>query len=157
MTEQTNPCASRRVFATAALLLRNSSSVSFLVSCYVTDANTARAKTYLSNSRVPLVFNALHTLEVRNALHLGVFRGLFSTADATSAWANLEQDVRSGRLVKVAASWPLVFRVASLLSKRHSTVTGTRTLDILHVAAARALRTPEFVSFDGRQLAFRVL
>jgi len=124
---------------------------SFLVSCYVIDANTSQARTYLSAIGSPLLFNVLQALEVRNAFELGVFRGLFSAADAASAWANLEQDVRSGRLVKSGVNWPLAFRVASVLSHRHSATTGTRSLDVLHVAAARSLRVAEFVSFDGRQ------
>jgi predicted nucleic acid-binding protein len=124
---------------------------SFLVSCYLPDANTSRAKNYLRSVGAPLVLNALQALEVGNAFELGVFRGLFSAADATSARANLNQDLRSGRLVKTAVNWPLAFRVASGLSKRHSATTGTRSVDILHVAAAKALRAAEFISFDGRQ------
>jgi predicted nucleic acid-binding protein len=49
---------------------------SFLVSCYLPDANTPQAKTYLDGHDLPLAFTALHDLEVRNALRLGVFRGV---------------------------------------------------------------------------------
>jgi len=124
---------------------------SFLVSCYLPDTNTSRAKNYLRSVGAPLVLNALQALEVGNAFELGVFRGLFSAADAVSARANLNQDLRSGRLVKAAVNWPLAFRVASALSKRHSATTGTRSFDILHVAAAKSLRAAEFISIDGRQ------
>ena len=124
---------------------------SFLVSCYLLDANTGRAKSYLGSIGAPLVFTSLQGLEVGNAFELGVFRGLFSAADAAAARANLELDLRSGRLVKTAANWPLVFRVASALSKRHSATAGTRSMDILHVAASRVLRASEFISFDSRQ------
>ena len=124
---------------------------SFLVSCYLLDANAAKAKAYLRAAGAPLVFNALQALEVGNAFQLGVFRGLFSAADAASARGNLEQDLRSGRLLKTAVNWPLAFRVASALSKRHSATTGTRSVDILHVAAAKSLRAVEFISFDARQ------
>src|ERR1019366_3116716 len=124
---------------------------SFLVSCYLPDANTSKAKGYLRSVGAPLVLNALQALEVGNAFELGVFRGLFSATDVASARANMAQDLRSGRLVKTAVNWPLVFRVASALSRRHSASAGTRSMDILHVAAARSLRTSEFISFDGRQ------
>ena len=124
---------------------------SFLVSCYISDANTPRAKAYLLQLGEPLVFTALHALEVRNAFKLGVFRGLFGSADANAAWANLETDLRSGRLVKKSVNWPVVLLIAARFSERHSATIGTRSLDILHVAAARALRAVEFVSFDGRQ------
>ena len=124
---------------------------SFLVSCYLIDANTPRAKAYLLGVSWPLVFTALQSLEVQNAFQLGVFRGLFSASDATSARANLALDLQSGRLVKKTVKWPLAFRIASHLSERHSVLIGTRSLDVLHVAAAKALRVKVFVSFDDRQ------
>lgn len=126
---------------------------SFLVSCYVTDAHTAQAKAYLSAHSVPLIFTALHDLEVRNALKLGVFRGLFTAAAGAAAWANLERDLKLGRLVRTSVKWPLAFRIASQLSDQHSVLTGTRSLDVLHVALARSLRATELLSFDGRQRA----
>ena len=124
---------------------------SFLVSCYVVDANTPQTKAWLSSNSVPLAFTALHFLEVRNAFKLGVFRGLFAAADAAAAWRNVESDLRSGRLVKTTVKWPVVFRLATRLADAHSMTVGTRSLDILHVAAAKAARAVEFLSFDGRQ------
>jgi predicted nucleic acid-binding protein len=124
---------------------------SFLVSCYVPDTNTAMAKAWLSHSGTRLFFTALHALEVRNALKLGVFRGLFSAADAAATWADLEKDLHSGRLIRTAVNWPVAFRIAARLSEQHSAVTGTRSLDILHIAAAKTLRAAELLSFDTRQ------
>ena len=46
---------------------------SFLVSCYLLDANTPLAKAYLSGTSAPLPWTALYALEVRNAFELGVF------------------------------------------------------------------------------------
>jgi predicted nucleic acid-binding protein len=122
-----------------------------LASCYLIDANTPRAKAYLLGANVPLVFTALQALEVGNAFQLGVFRGLFSASDAASARANLALDLRSGRLVKKIVKWPLAFRISSHMSDRHSALIGTRSLDVLHVAAAKSLRAKVFVSFDDRQ------
>jgi predicted nucleic acid-binding protein len=130
---------------------------SFLVSCYIVDANTASVKAWLIRTGAQLAFTALHVLEVRNAFKLGVFRGLFSAADATAAWSNLQTDVRSGRLVKTVVKWPVALRVAVRLSERHTAATGTRSLDILHVAAARTLRVTEMVSFDNRQRSLALL
>lgn len=124
---------------------------SFLVSCFILDAHTPAAKTYLSQTAAPLVFTALHALEVRNALKLGVFRGLFTKTEALAAWANLEADVRAARLSRVLVNWALAFRIAGRLSEQHSEMIGTRSLDILHVAIAMTLRASEFVSFDMRQ------
>ena len=110
------------------------------------------AKTALAAIHAPLVFTALHALELRNAFQLGVFRGLLSIAEAAAAWANLQTDLRAGRLVRTIVKWPVAFRVAARLSERHSANIGTRSLDILHVASARTLRAADFLSFDARQL-----
>jgi predicted nucleic acid-binding protein len=130
---------------------------SFLVSCYVRDANTRGAKVCLNRIQAPLAFTALHALEVRNAFKLGVFRGLFSAKDSAAAWSNLEADLRSGRLVKTTVKWPVALRVAAHLSEHHTSTVGTRSLDILHIASAKAIRAGEFLSFDARQRALAQL
>lgn len=124
---------------------------SFLVSCYIVDVNTPLARAYLSENDLPLVFTALHDLEVRNALRLGVFREVLTDDEATAATANLDADLRAGRLVRTTVEWPVVFRLASRLSGQHAVVTGTRSLDILHVATAKALRLKELASFDRQK------
>jgi len=124
---------------------------SFLVSCHLLDANTRRAKVWLSRTGVSLPFTALHGLEVRNAFNLGVFRNLFTSADGAAAWRNVQSDLRSGRLVRTMIKWPVAFRFAARFSEHHSATVGTRSLDLLHVAAAKTLRAVEFVSFDARQ------
>lgn len=129
---------------------------SFLVSCYLVDANTPQASAYLSRMAAPLAWTALHALEVRNAFELGVFRGLLTTADAKAAWANLENDLRTARVVRTTVKWPAVFRAAARLSERHSATIGTRSLDILHIAVAKSLSAAEFISFDTRQRALAI-
>ncbi len=126
---------------------------SFLVSCYLIDANTPQANGFLSRTAAQLAWTALHAVEARNAFELGVFRGLLTTADAKAAWANLENDLRTAQLLRTTVKWPAAFRLAARLSERHSATIGTRSLDILHIAAAKSLRTAEFVSFDTRQRA----
>lgn len=124
---------------------------SFPVSCYLLDANTPLTNAWLSRTGAPLPYTALHALEVRNAFQLGVFRGLFTSADAAAAWRNVERDLHNGRLARTTIKWPVAFRLAARFSERHSATVGARSLDILHVAAAKSLSAVEFVSFDGRQ------
>ena len=124
---------------------------SFLVSRYVSDANTSAVRRYLSHNSAPLIFTALHDLEVKNALQLYVFRKSLTIANVTVALGILEADLRNSRLIKQPVNWPLAYRVSSQLSKKHSSTFGTRSLDVLHLAVAKALRAEEFVSFDERQ------
>jgi hypothetical protein len=75
---------------------------------------------------------------------------MYGAAEANAAWANVEADLRMGRLVKTAINWRLALRIAARLSDRHSAVVGSRSLDILHIAAAKTLHATEFISFDNR-------
>jgi predicted nucleic acid-binding protein len=124
---------------------------SFLVSCYLVDAHTAQAKAFLLEHDFALPFTSLHDLEVRNALRLGVFRRVLTEEQAHAAAGLIDADLRGGRLVRTAVRWPGVFRMASRLSAQHGAMTGARSLDILHLAAARTLRLKELASFDSRQ------
>jgi predicted nucleic acid-binding protein len=126
---------------------------SFLVSCYIVDANTAQAKAYLTRTAVPLVFTALHDLEIHNALELGIFRGLLTAAQAAAASANLHRDLHAGLLLREIVRWTPAFNRAAVLSRQHSASLGTRSIDILHVAAAKGMRASRFVTFDSRQRA----
>ena len=130
---------------------------SFLVSCYILDANTATAKTYLLGTNESIAWTLLHSLETRNALELGVFRGLLKPGDATAAWRNLQSDLKNKRLVRSRVAWSTAFRAATTLSKRHSSRIGTRSFDILHIAAAKSLGLTRFVSFDQRQRSMAAL
>jgi hypothetical protein len=89
-------------------------------------------------------------MRLRNALQLGVFRGLLKSDEAKAASANIDADMRACRLVKTSLRWPAVFGLAARLSERHAAITGTRSLDILHVAAAKTLHAVRFASFDRR-------
>jgi predicted nucleic acid-binding protein len=126
---------------------------SFLVSCYLHDVNTARAKVYLSSVGIALPFTRVHALEIGNAFELGVFRKLLTLSDAAAVWSDLDQDLGAGHLLKTAVRWPQTLRTAARLSKLHSAQVGTRSLDILHVATAQYLGASEFISFDVRQRA----
>ena len=124
---------------------------SLLVSYYVNDANSARAQGLIHAVTDALVFTGLHRLEFRNALGLGVFRQLLTPAQSHAAWTDLERDIRAGRIFPQPVNWVPVFRAAAQLAVRHSGSLGCRSLDILHVAAARKLAAAQFFSFDARQ------
>jgi predicted nucleic acid-binding protein len=130
---------------------------SFLVSCYLLDANTPAARAFLIEHTDPFPFTTLHDLEVKNAVQLGVFRHVLTVEQARAAVGAIEEDLASGRLVRAPIKWPGTFRVASRLSAQHAAASGARSLDILHLAAAKSLRCKELASFDARQRALSTL
>ncbi len=54
-------------------------------------------------------------------------------------------------MAAVSPSLPEMLVEAERLSARHSEALGTRTLDILHVAAALVLGATQLLTFDDRQ------
>jgi predicted nucleic acid-binding protein len=68
-----------------------------------------------------------------------------------AAWHNVEADVTSGVLMATDSSWDRVLVEGELIGAQHTSTVGCRTLDILHVAAARFVGATEFCTFDARQ------
>ena len=59
--------------------------------------------------------------------------------------------MEAGVFLRAQIAWAPVFEAALRLSAAYSWELGTRTLDLLHVAAACLLNAREFVTSDQRQ------
>jgi len=123
---------------------------SFLVSLYIPDANSAAALRIMDAFQGDLFITVFGELEVVNAFGLRVFRREASPAAAKSALANFEKDLRDGILQLRGFPEP-VFERARLLSRQTTAKLGTRTADLLHVAAALELGADYLYSFDLQQ------
>src|SRR5438874_265914 len=124
---------------------------SFLVSRYLSDANTIAAHDYLDKITQPLIFTLLHALEVTSAFELAVFRKLMDRDGIIRANQVVADDLKTGRLIPTTIRWPGVLRLARKMSELHAATVGTRSLDVLHVAAAKTVKSDQFVTFDARQ------
>jgi len=125
----------------------------FLCSLYAPDAHSGRAASRMKRQELPLPVTWLHQLEFRNALRLRVFRKEITPAQRDGSLNLFLADLASG--VLTAASPPLsaTMMESERLSALHAEKLGTRSLDVLHVAAAAVLGLPEFLTFDRRQAA----
>ena len=126
---------------------------SFLLSLYAPDANSAAAAATMAKLRPPLPFTPLQQAEFRNATRLRVFRKELTPAERDAVLEQLTNDLAGGVLMPTPLAWSDVWREAERLSARHAETTGARTMDILHVAAARTLGATELLTFDNRQRA----
>ena len=125
----------------------------FLCSLYAPDAHTARAVARMRRQALPLPFTWLHQLEFRNALRLRVSRREITASQRDASLNMMLSDLAGG--VLSAASPPLheTMTEAERLSALHTERLGSRSLDVLHVAAALVLGLPELLTFDTRQTA----
>ena len=123
---------------------------SLLVSLYCLDANSAAAAAALQVAKAQLLMTTLGELETFNAFGLRLFRGEISSSQADSARQSFEKDLRDGVFLLRELPEP-AFERARQLSRELTHKLGTRTADLLHVAAAVELKATGFFSFDLQQ------
>jgi predicted nucleic acid-binding protein len=121
----------------------------FLVSLYGQDNQSTLARSLVS-ARPILLLTELGEAEFTNALELQVFRKQWTRREVRLVRASFMEHVAAG-IARIEPLAPEVWERALTLSRRHSAKLGTRTLDILHVAAALILRPDVMCTFDGRQ------
>jgi predicted nucleic acid-binding protein len=92
----------------------------------------------------------LGELEVVNALELRIFRKEISPAQAQSSLDDFEKHLREG-VFQVRGFVDAFFERARQLSQQTTAKLGTRTADLLHVAAALELGVDYLYSFDQQQ------
>jgi predicted nucleic acid-binding protein len=123
---------------------------SFLVSLYIPDANSAAALREMQASTGDRLVTPLCELEVINAFGLRVFRKQATPAEANSALINFEKDLREV-VFQLRGLPERLFERARQLSQQTTAKLGTRTADLLHVAAALELGADYLYSFDQQQ------
>jgi len=124
---------------------------SAIVKLYVREPETLALSRWLkaNNQAVPL--NRLHDLELTNALHLKALRGEISPKQIQAVLTLVAEHHDAGVFYRPAVDWAEVWDKAVELSTTHTATLGTRSLDILHVAAALSLVSRRFVTFDAKQ------
>jgi predicted nucleic acid-binding protein len=123
---------------------------SFVVSLYSPDANSAAAARAPLGAPEERLMTSFGQLEVVNAFRLRVFRKEISAAQAEASTAGLARDLRDG-IFQLLSLPEEVFGRALVLSRRTTARLGTRTPDLLHVAAALLLGADHLYSFDVQQ------
>ena len=125
---------------------------SALVPVYVPERFSEAAR-HILRAAPPAPFTQLHDLEVPNAFELLVGRGLISRQECQAVHAQLYQDLEAARLLRTSLDLDAVFANAHELSRTCTARYLTRSLDLLHIAAAHVAMCSTFVSSDDRQLA----
>jgi hypothetical protein len=123
----------------------------FVVSLYKVETTSAAAAETMGRLQAPVWLSPLGELELHNAFQLAVFRGEIDTASALRKKQLFAEDLVKGIFVILPVPAAVLYQKAIELAERHSATLGTRSLDLMHVAAALILKAELFLSFDERQ------
>ena len=123
---------------------------SFLFSLYVLDVNSARASAKMRSAELPLLLTDVGKVEVLNAVGLRLFRKELGPAQAKKVYDLFREDIEQG-VVHVVPLPAAAYQQAEQITRRHTPLLGIRTLDVLHVAGALALKADTMYTFDQKQ------
>jgi len=129
---------------------------SFLVKLYLREEESEQAEALVRTGVPPLLISELAVLELRNALHFAVARGAINGQESAAAWAGFERHLQAGVVRTFCPPSPIWLARAQEWADRCSPDLLTRSLDLLHLAAADLAGAHTFLTYDRRQEAAAV-
>lgn len=123
----------------------------FVVALYKVETTSAQAAAAMSRLQTTVWLSPFGELELHNAFQLSVVRGEIDAAAATLKLRLFADDLAKGIFKVLPVPAATLYPKAIGLADRHSATLGTRSLDLMHVAAALILEADLFLSFDERQ------
>jgi predicted nucleic acid-binding protein len=123
---------------------------SFLFSLYVPDANSAQASARMRRAALPLLLTDAGKIEILIAVGLRLFRKELLPIEAAKVYDLFREDIEQG-VVQIVPLPSAAYQLAEQIARKHTPLLGTRTLDVLHVAGALALKASAFYTSDRKQ------
>ncbi len=125
---------------------------SFLIAVYRQgDSFHARATKLAAVLRLPVALTLLSELELHNGVRRCLAGKLIDQREHDAIFRQIADDEAEGILVRPTLDQLELYARARELSKKFTPEISARSLDILHVAAARLLSASPFISFDLKQ------
>jgi predicted nucleic acid-binding protein len=123
---------------------------SFIVSLYLTDSHSSKARQRIQGGFSSFSLTPLHLAEWAHALAQQEFRGNLTPERAQQMNADLASDQASALWHQTSLP-ENAFELCVHLARKHGPKLGMRMLDSLHVACALELKAERFWTFDERQ------
>jgi predicted nucleic acid-binding protein len=124
---------------------------SALLKLYLNEPESRAMTAWRAKNSGPLPVTHHGRVELVNGIALAAHRRLIPEVAFVGALAALDDDFEAGRYRQTDLLWRSALKRAGELSREHTRLIGTRSLDVLHVASALELGLRKFVSFDERQ------
>jgi predicted nucleic acid-binding protein len=122
---------------------------SFLLSWHGHDTNFFRALARLPETGI--AWTPWNAVEFNNAARSLVFRKIVAARHLPVMGTSIRAALACGDLRSTSLDASALWEETARLSDAHTIRLGARTLDVLHVAAARVLDCRYFLTFDRRQ------
>lgn len=122
-----------------------------LTKWYLPEADSLKALALRDRFSPPAILTSLHRLELANAWQLKIFRKELTEDAVALARQDLVTDIRGGLWHAPIEPMAEIYSRAESLAENHSARLGTRSMDILHIAAAEQLNCSHFLTGDQRQ------
>ena len=130
---------------------------SVIVKLYIREQFSRESSAWLKKNNQAIPLTSLHELELINAIYLKQFRTEITPDETRLILSRFEEHEIGGIYYRPQLDWYAIFSHALDLSKTHSADIGSRSLEILHVAAALSIKADRFLTFDDRQTALAAL
>ena len=124
---------------------------SLIVALYLNEADSARADAACASVAPPIRLTDWHRVEIANAFQRAVKNTRITAEQATQLWQDFSDDVATGRFEITQVAHTAVLARTLTLTQKHTATTGTRSLDLIHIASALEIGATDFLSFDSRQ------
>jgi hypothetical protein len=109
----------------------------FVVTLHLnTGGSSAQARKEVKRAGKPILLSPLSLLEIRNALNFGINRGEITSEQCDLVLAEIDTQIEAGFFRLVDASQSSIYAKAQELSNKHTSAVATRSLDLMHLAAA---------------------
>jgi predicted nucleic acid-binding protein len=130
---------------------------SVIVKLYIKEKYSRNASNWLKENNEAIPLTSFHELEFINAIYLKLFRTEITRESTHLIMSRFEEHEKKGVYYRPQIDWSALFIHAIDLSRKHSASTGSRALDILHVALAVSIDADRFLTLDDRQIRLAAL
>ncbi|MBF6570564.1 MAG: type II toxin-antitoxin system VapC family toxin [Candidatus Binataceae bacterium] len=120
------------------------------MSLYIRDANSSGAIETMAKLGPSLLTTSFGEFEFLNAIHLRLFRKEADPGQVRAVEAAFQSHL-TGRVISVQPIPPEIYSTAIQIVRRFTPRLGIRSLDLLHVASALAIKVDTFLTFDRSQ------
>ena len=124
---------------------------SIILKSYIHESRSEEAIELIELADAPIPISHILETEFANALNFKVFRKELASREADAFKTAFQSDLKLGVFYYPPHDPIAVYRQAISISNQLTSTTGSRTLDILHVAFALEISCTTFNTFDSRQ------